>query len=139
MKRISAVACVVALVLLASAVASGATTKDRYGGSLQGGVNNAGLGLTAFFKHGDPQYVTGLEWHNVNCGGPYAGKQTWRVDVSGAGKFHKTHDIQDGYDGSTVTFTGEFRHHNDKVVGTISISPTPGCAGGTGTLNYTAK
>ena len=110
--------------------------KHRFVAELQGGVNNAGLELNAFYKNGEPRYVTDLEWHNVSCGGPYADVQHWSIDVNSAGKFHKTHAIHDGYTGSTVTITGKFTHKNRDLAGTFSVSPTPGCPGGTGTLKY---
>jgi hypothetical protein len=135
MKRTSLVAAVMGMALLLAGIASASTSKERYGASLQGGVNNAGLEVTVHFKNGKPTYVDQLVWHNVNCGGPYADKQTWKASVNDSGKFHKTHDIQNA--GGTVTFTGAFKHHNKKIVGTLSITPAAGCD--TGKMDYVAS
>jgi hypothetical protein len=122
-------------------VPSGASNlvKHRFTAPLQGGANNAGLELNAYYKHGVPDFVTSLEWHNVSCGGPYAGTQHWTVPVNDHLKFHKKHAIVHGYTGSTVKITGKFTKKKNgkyRLAGTFAVSPTPGCPNGTGTLDY---
>lgn len=138
MKRVLLIVLTASAVLISVGGTSPASQfhKHRFTADLQGGLNNAGLELNAFFKNGEPQYVTDLEWHNVSCGGPYAGVQHWSINVTGKGKFNKTHAIHGGYQGSTVTITGKFSHQNRRLAGTFSVSATPGCPTGTGSLPY---
>lgn len=116
-----------------------ALTKHRFEAPLQGGVNNAGVELNAYFKHHVPKYVTNLSWQNVTCqSGPssYAGTQHWQVDVNDSGKFHNTHAIHGGPTGGKVTITGKFINQNKGLKGTFALSDYSGCPGGTGTLAY---
>jgi len=133
--------------LIAAALAIGVTTtslasglvKHRFTAPLQGGVNNAGLELNAYFKKGVPNYVTDLVWENVSCGGPFAGVQHWRVAVNDRHKFSKKHAVHNGAPGETVKITGKFSKRNGKfhhLAGTFAVSATAGCPNGTGTLTY---
>src|SRR5205814_5076252 len=83
MRRTLAIALTGALAaaaLLAPQSGASGLVKHRFTAPLQGGGNNAGLQLNAFYKKGVPNYVTDLTWENVSCGGPFAGVQHWRVD-----------------------------------------------------------
>jgi hypothetical protein len=139
MKRV--LIAVVAMTLSSLALASVASglTKDRYVAPLQGGVNNAGLEFNAYFKHGDPKYITDLEWHNVSCGGNYAGAQSWDINVDNDGTFSKKHLVQGlGSTTESVKITGKFTHNNNKVPGTFKVFPTSCGPDGTGKLDYKA-
>ena len=142
MRRTLAIALTGALAaaaLLAPQSGASGLVKHRFTAPLQGGVNNAGLELNAFYKKGVPNYVTDLTWENVSCGGPFAGVQHWRVDVNKKHKFSKTHAVRNGSTGETVTITGKFTKRNGKfhhLAATFAVSPTAGCPHGTGTLNY---
>jgi hypothetical protein len=124
-------------VLAASGLAAG-LVKHRFTAPLQGGVNNAGLELNAFYKNRVPSYVTDLTWENVSCGGPFAGVQHWKVGVNDKLKFSKKHAVQNGATGETVKITGKFTKKRGKyhLAGTFAVSPTSGCPNGTGTLTY---
>ena len=128
--------------LLLAAPAS-ALVKYRFSAPLQGGVNNAGLELDAYYKKSTPKYVTNLEWHNLTCPGggyiPYFGVQHWTVDVND-GKFSKTHAVHNG-GGAKVKITGKFsvKNGNKRLAGTFKLTNLTSCPSGTGKLAYKSK
>jgi opacity protein-like surface antigen len=145
MRRALLIAVATAALLLAAQSAARVLVKHRFEASLQGGVNNAGLELNAYFKKGVPKNLTDLEWRNLICpntGGaiPFAGVQKWTVNVNDAGKFSTTQPVKNG-SGATVTLTGTFGERRGKATlkGTFQLKKLPGCPGGTGKLNYNGR
>ena len=142
MKRVLLISLALAAVFAAQSAASN-LVKHRFTAPLQGGVNNAGLELDAFYKNKVPHEITDLTWENVSCpsGGfiPFTGVQHWTASVNDKLKFNKTHAVQKGPKGETVKITGKFTKvgkHKYKLAGTFALSGVSGCAGGTGTLSY---
>jgi hypothetical protein len=129
-------------VLVAQSAAAG-FVKHRFTADLQGGVNNAGLELDAYYKNKVPHHITNLTWENLSCpsGGfiPFTGVQHWSASVDDKLKFNKTHAVQKGSGGETVKITGKFTKvgkHKYKLAGTFKLTQVPGCASGTGKLTY---
>jgi hypothetical protein len=142
LRRALLVAAAATLALAASSAASG-VVKHRFTAPLQGGVNNAGLELDAYYKNKVPKYITNLTWENVSCpsGGfiPFTGVQHWSASVNGKLKFNKTHAVQKGPKGETVKITGKFTKvskHKYTLAGTFALSGVSSCSGGTGKLKY---
>jgi hypothetical protein len=142
MRRVLAIALVLAAVLAAQAMASN-LVKHRFTATLQGGVNNAGLELDAYYKNKVPKYITNLTWQNLSCpsGGfvPFTGVQHWKASVDDKLKFNKTHAVEKGSKGETVKITGKFTKvgkHKYTIAGTFKLSGVPGCSSGTGKLNW---
>lgn len=131
--------------ILAAQSAASSLVKHRFTASLQGGVNNAGLELDAFYKNKVPKYITDLTWQNLNCpsGGyiPFTGVQHWKARVDKKLKFSKTHTVDKGSGGETVKITGKFKKvgkHKYTLAGTFKLTKVPGCASGTGKLTYSS-
>jgi hypothetical protein len=142
MKRVLLISLALAAVFAAQSAAAN-LVKHRFTAPLQGGVNNAGLELDAFYKNKVPKYITDLTWENLSCPGgfvPFTGVQHWSASVNDKLKFSKTHAVQKGPKGETVKITGKFTKvgkHKYKLAGTFALSGLSACTGGgTGTLNY---
>jgi opacity protein-like surface antigen len=145
MRRALVIAVAAAALLLAAQSAARVLVKHRFEASLQGGVNNAGLELNAYFKKGVPKNFTDLQWFNVACptGGatPFYGVQKqWTGTVNDKGKFNETHPVKNG-SGATVHITGTFGQKNGKATlkGTFQLKNLPSCPAGTGKLDYNAR
>ena len=142
MKRVLVIVMVAAAVIAAQAAAR-TLVKHRFTASLQGGVNNAGLELDGFYKNKVPHSITDLTWQNLSCpsGGfiPFTGVQHWSARVNNKLKFSKTHAVEKGSAGETVTITGKFTKvgkHKYTLAGTFQLKNVPGCTSGTGKLKY---
>jgi hypothetical protein len=135
------VAClVVALAFPALAMA----LRRTYFGPAAGGVNNAGVEISARFTNGKPVKVKRIEWHNVvgSCGAGRSGASTGEFPSAikvKHGSFSATGHLNAGR--TTVTVSGSFKHHGTKMAGKLRIHGTvPGCASlDTGTVDWTAK
>jgi opacity protein-like surface antigen len=145
MKRALVMAVAAAALLLVAQSAARVLVKHRFSAPLQGGVNNAGVELNAYFKKGVPKNFTDLEWANVSCptGGatPFYGVQKqWTGTVNGQGKFDETHPVKNG-NGAIVHITGTFGEKKGKATlkGTFQLKKLPSCPAGTGKLPYNAR
>ncbi len=118
-----------------------------YSGKFTPQVNNDGVEITVKFRHGTPRKVTEFEFHNVPTGTPCNGSNIFFKAMV----VNKRHRFQgSGHPGRagnpnwpptpnlTVTIHGHFKHHNSRVVGTLRLKGTGGCAGDTGVLNFAA-
>jgi hypothetical protein len=134
----------IALLAVLAIPAFAATQRRTYFGPAAGGANNAGVEVSARIANGDPTKVTKFEWHNVpgSCGGARAGATT--------DEFPSTIKVKDGgFDAKekfnsghlTATVTGEFKHSNQKMKGTLRVRGTvAGCAKlDTGVVSWSAK
>jgi hypothetical protein len=142
MKRFVLVAVVAVLVALA-VPALAATQRRTYFGPAAGGVNNAGVEISAKLASGTPSKLTKFEWHNVpgRCGvrSSATTDQFPSTVTVKDGKFHETDKFNSGR--AKVTVSGEFKHQNQKMKGTLRVRGTvAGCASlDTGTVSWTAK
>jgi hypothetical protein len=129
------------VLVLALLVPSGALGSALfYKGTLQGGVNNAGIAFRVKFKNQRPRKVLRIEFYNVAAPpcyysyGPIAPGWT----VNRRHKFHGTLHFNGGSASATVTGTLKKRsNHYKKIVGTFRAHGPSQCD--TGTLNYVAK
>lgn len=118
--------------------------RRTYFGPAGGGVNNAGVEISARLTGGRPVKITRFEWHNVvgTCTGGRSGATTGEfpkaMRVTG-GVFGATGKINNGR--TTVKVSGRFKHHNRRIVGKLRVHGTvPGCSGfDTGTVSWSAK
>jgi hypothetical protein len=133
---------IVALGLPAVAVAASSRQQRRtYFGPAAGGVNNAGVEISARLASGSPTKLTKFEWHNVpgTCQGrPSATTGEFPDDVKvKSGKFTSTGKVGN----ATVKITGKFKSSGTKMAGTLRVhGPVAGCSAiETGTVSWTAK
>ena len=133
-----------ALLVLAFPAAAAA---KFYAGSFQPQVNNDGVEISVKTVHGVPRRVTQFEFHNVPTGTPCNGSNIFfhSMRVNDAHRFHGSgHPGKAGnadwppYPQMSVATHGRFVHHGQKIVGTLRLSGTGGCAGDTGALKFVA-
>lgn len=142
MKRLLlALAATLALALPAVAAAK------FYAGPFQPQVNNDGVEISVKTRNGEPRRVTEFEYHNVPTGTPCNGSYIFfhSMKVNDAHKFHGS-----GHPGKagnpdwppnpnvTVAIHGRFVNHSKKIVGTLRLTGSGGCAGDTGALRFVA-
>jgi hypothetical protein len=135
---------VVCLVVALAFPALASALRRTYFGPAAGGVNNAGVEISARLTNGKAVKVKRIEWHNVvgSCAGGRQGASTGEfpdaIKVK-HGSFSATGHINSGR--TTVIVSGTFKHHATKVAGKLRIrGVVPGCAGlDTGTVDWHAK
>ena len=135
---------VVCLVVALAFPALALALRRTYFGPAAGGVNNAGVEISARLTNGKPVKVKRIEWHNVvgSCAGGRQGASTGEfpdtIKVEG-GSFSATGHLNNGH--TTVTVSGTFKHHATKVAGKLRIrGAVAGCSGlDTGTVDWHAK
>ena len=140
--RLALASIAIAVALAIPALAD--TQRRTYFGPAAGGVNNAGVEISARIADGDPSKVTKVEWHNVpgSCGGSRTSATTDEFPATVKvkdGKFHATEKFNSGR--VTATITGKFKHQNERMKGTLRVRGTvAGCAGlDTGVVSWNAK
>jgi hypothetical protein len=118
--------------------------RRTYFGPAAGGVNNAGVEISARLTNGAPVKVKRFEWHNVigACAGGRTSATTGEIPSAihvKDGKFSATQHLNGGR--TTVTVSGRFKHHNERMAGKLRVRGTvPGCAAiDTGTVDWHAK
>jgi hypothetical protein len=121
-----------------------AAQRRTYFGPAAGGVNNAGVEISARLSNGSPTKLTKFEWHNVpaSCAGSRATATTGEFpDVVKVkdGKFSASAAL--GAGGGKVTISGKFKHSNQRIAGHLRVrGPISGCAAAdTGTVAWSAK
>ena len=135
-----------AVFIVASAVAlvapALAAQRRTYFGPAAGGVNNAGVEISARLSNGKPFKITAFNWQNVPT-------SCTRNRGATTDQFPKAIKVKDGAfqatgtigTGTTVTVSGKFKHQNTKMAGKLRVhGNVPGCSGAdTGTVSWTAK
>jgi hypothetical protein len=118
--------------------------RRTYFGPAAGGVNNAGVELSARLQQGAPVKVKRFEWHNVigSCASSGSGATTGELPSAVKvtdGKFSATEHLNAGR--MTVTVSGGFSHHNRRMAGKLRVQGTvAGCSSiDTGTVAWHAK
>jgi len=137
-------AVVVCLVALLAFPAFALALRRTYFGQAAGGVNNAGVEISARIKNGSATKVKVFKWENVigTCSGGNTGATTGQLPKAIAvkdGAFHATEKMNNGR--TTVTVSGSFKDHNTRMKGKLRVKGNaPGCSGiDTGTVKWSAK
>jgi hypothetical protein len=142
MKKLVALS--LAAMVVALAAPALASTRRTYFGPAAGGVNNAGVEISARLSKGAPFQLTKFAWQNLvgSCSGGRPGATTdqfpTKIKVKD-GKFHDTAKLSNGR--TTVTVSGKFSHKNQRMAGKLRVrGPVAGCSSlDTGTVSWTAK
>lgn len=121
-----------------------AAQRRTYFGPAAGGVNNAGVEISARLTSGSPTTLTKFEWHNVPAACAGSRPTATTGEFSGAikvrnGKFDAKGNMSGGR--ATVNVRGRFKSSNRKMAGTLRVrGPVAGCAAvDTRTVSWTAK
>ena len=137
-------ALIVCLVVALAFPALAYALRRTYFGPAAGGLNNAGVEVSARLSHGAPVKITRFEWHNVlgSCGGAQRGATTGEfpsaITVKN-GAFSATGHLNAGRE--TIKVSGTFKHSNQRMSGKLRVHGTvAGCSAiDTGTVGWHAK
>jgi hypothetical protein len=137
-------ALIACLVIVLAFPAAALALRRTYFGPAAGGVNNAGVEVSARLKGGAPTKVKRFEWHNVvgACSGRGTSATTGEIPSPisvQARAFSATEHLNGGR--LTVTVSGRFKHQDQRMSGKLRVHGTvPGCAAiDTGTVRWSAK
>ena len=139
-KKVLVLCLAVALAFPAVALA----LRRTYFGPAAGGVNNAGVEISARLKNGSPVKIKKFEWHNL------LGTCTRGANGATTGEFPKAITVKDGsfsatatmnHGTTTVKVSGSFKHQNTRMKGKLRVrGNVAGCSGiDTGTVSWSAK
>jgi hypothetical protein len=118
--------------------------RRTYFGPAAGGVNNAGVEISARLKSGKPVKIKKFDWQNVvgTCSGGSTSATTGEFPKAIAvtdGTFSATAKMNNGR--TTVKVSGSFKHQNTRMKGKLRVrGNVAGCSGiDTGTVKWSAK
>lgn len=118
--------------------------RRTYFGPAAGGVNNAGVEISARLKNGKAVKVKKFEWHNL------VGTCARGSTSATTGEFPSAITVKDGsfsatgklnHGAMTVKVSGTFKHQNTRMAGHLRVrGKVAGCSGiDTGTVKWSAK
>jgi hypothetical protein len=118
--------------------------RRTYFGPAAGGVNNAGVEISARLKNGAAVKIKKFEWHNVigTCSRGNTSATTGELPKAITvkdGAFSATEKMNNGT--TTVKVSGSFTHQNTRMKGKLRVhGNVAGCSGiDTGTVKWHAK
>jgi hypothetical protein len=121
-----------------------ALQRRTYFGPAAGGVNNAGVEISARLKNGSPVKIKLFKWENLlgtcsrGANGATTGQLSKAITVKD-GAFSATQKLDHG--ATTVKVSGSFTHQNTRMKGKLRVrGDVAGCSGiDTGTVKWHAK